>query len=526
MRASARRRPPGEWLPDALGAPDLRALAVVAMDAARTQGADFADIRIGVIRSVDVDPFPMAATVRLSASFGIRAWRNGTWSFAHGNVLTVDAVASAARQAVQRAIAYAKVNGALSAHDGAVASPPPRSIPTVATGVWAVPVAIDPFAVPLDDYQRVLGSFVDLWVAPGIRRNAHATGYTMAWRAETRVYASMAGTLVTQDFMRGGVGVQSTAGLPGASDRVVLHRPELGNVPAGFEVVLDPNLPTVLQRLREEAVRWRELPLRPYSSVGRVPVLLDGRTTAGVIGATINRALDGDRISGFEADAGGESFLVPDGDAGDTSPTTFSPLLDMVVDRTLPSPAAARWDDDGVLLEPYAVMERGRIVNVHSTCDTEPLIAQSHLLRRVVTPSSGAAVATTPASIPTGSCGHIHVRPAATETDLDDLIREIRHGFLVINGNVDATPGLTGGEISGRLDGVILEVQRGTAVARTPLRLQFRTLPMFQHDILTLGSATTLGTEPVTVMKGMPWRGITTWVTAPAILCKDVDMIA
>lgn len=528
--AAVRRTCPEAWLPDPPSASHLRSLAAIAMDAARAAGADRADIRIGVQRRVRVDGYPSGPQVGWSAGYGIRAWRDRTWSFQHGNVLTPDAVASTARSAAAGARIYAAVNAQLAAHRRPARSPAMRGdaewAPTpVVTGEWRVPVQIDPFTVPIDDYQRIIGALRDTIVPDGTWRNARALGYLLEWQDECRVFASTDGSLVTQHTICGGLGIQATAGLAGENNGVFLHAPDFSRVCAGFEVALQPEIPVRIQRLYDEAVRWRELPLRPFRDVGRFPVVLDGVTLADVIGHTLDPALDGDRVSGLEADASGGSFLSDPDAVLDASAPQFSPLLQLAVHRTLPSPMAVQWDDDGVVPESYTVVRDGRVTDFHTTRETAPMLAGWYRRQGRPVRSHGCAMAPTPEDVPRGTGGHLTVAAATTSATVDDLVRDVSHGFLVINGAGGATPGLTAGGITNRQDGVIVEIRRGVPVSRTGLRMQFITNTLLNKKLLALGDATTAGTMEVSSAKGIPWQEISQWVTSPAALCADVDVV-
>src|SRR5687768_2684894 len=92
MNAAARRLSADAWLPEPPTAELFQRLALAAMQAAKSAGAEFADIRIGVERKMVVAPLPIPPSVGLKMSYGIRARVQGTWGFQHGTVMTEDAV--------------------------------------------------------------------------------------------------------------------------------------------------------------------------------------------------------------------------------------------------------------------------------------------------------------------------------------------------------------------------------------------------------------------------------------------------
>jgi len=471
--------------------------------------------------------------VELSCGYGVRAWVDGTWSFQHGNVLTPEAVAAAATGAVAGARYNAATNQRLarrrlSTSAAGVTGPTDAWAPAPAvTGEWTIPVEVDPFTVPIDDYHRVLGALAYPLKPRNVYASASARGQGLAWRGETRVFASSEGSLVTQHTLRGGVVTSAFSRLPGENPPTEIRLEErmLGHVWGGFESALRPEPLEALRPQYESVVRWHDLPFKRFDDVGRFPVVLDGRTTAALIGCTLDTALDGDRVSGLEADASGGSFLEPPDSVLGAATAPFSPLLTMRVDRALPSPSAVQWDDDGVVPEPYTVVEQGKVVDYHTTRETAPMLADWYATHGRTLRSHGTAVAPKPSDVPCGTGGHVQMSPGTTHADLDTLVRELDHGFLVIHGVAQATPGLTGAMVQqDPYDGVVFEVRRGVPVARVAPQLQCKTTLAFGKNLLAIGDARTLATTDVSVQKGIPWTESTQWVTAPAVLCKDFEI--
>jgi TldD protein len=358
-----------------------------------------------------------------------------------------------------------------------------------------------------------------------VHRNRNVGTGSLGWSAETRVFASTNGSLITQHFMKGGARTGGGATLPANTlDAVGVDLPGLEGRSGGFELALAPGIIDYLLTGMEEAVRLREIPLRPFLDIGRYPIVLDGASFASLIGATASLAVDGDRVAGFEADASGTSFLVPPEEILNATAPQFSPLLTLTVDRTMPSVMAAQWDDEGVAPEPYTVIDKGRVVDYHTTRETAPLLAEWYAKQGRPLRSHGGAVAPTPASLPMCSGGHMHVTAGSSGANVYDLAREIQHGFIIRGGNAITEPGLTLGTM--RFADPVLEIQRGRPIARTNLLLQFVTKAVLKDKLVALGGAETLRTDSGNSLKGSPWEEIPNQVTAPAALLKDVDVIS
>jgi len=520
MNRGTRRSTPNLWLPAPVPAELLRELAQVAIDAAQSAGADYADVRVGVLRYVKVPEYPWPPDVGMFVGYGIRGSVNGTWSFQHGEVLTTDAIAMSARSAVEGARLYSTINAQLAT----VSRRPPASAwaPVApAVGVWHAPMEIDPFDVPIDDYHRAFEA-LQATTAP-VEQNARVGSGSLDFQAETRVFASTAGSLVTQTFVQGGLGIGGGATLPeNRMDYVDVDVPGTQTNVGGFEIVLRPDwIPRTMAGV-DEAIMLRELPFKPFTDVGRFPIVFGGRAFASLVMNTVSLGLDGERAAGLEADASGTTFLAPIDEVLGTNNPQFSPLLTVRSSRKLPAVEACGWDDEGVAPEDYTLVERGRVVDYHTTRETAPLLAEWYAKHNRPIRSHGTTVASLATYLPIGGHGHLQVQAAAGKATMQDLYRDISHGFVVREGNANSDMSLTGGTFNTRL---VLEIKNGTPVCRTNIMMQFTTKRILQKQLVTLGDASTARTEILRMDKGVPWQGIGVPVTAPAAFVKDVDVV-
>ena len=119
---------------------DRKALAATALDAARSRGASYADVRIGrylnqfvVTREDKVD----SLTNTESYGVGVRVIADGTWGFAATSQVDKDGVAAAAA----RAVAIAKANARMQQEPVVLGRSRGRR------GSWRTPIERRPFAV-------------------------------------------------------------------------------------------------------------------------------------------------------------------------------------------------------------------------------------------------------------------------------------------------------------------------------------------------------------------------------------------
>ncbi|MHB2033376.1 MAG: hypothetical protein ACYCVE_08390, partial [Gemmatimonadaceae bacterium] len=112
--------------------PQLKALAQLAVDAARQAGASYADVRLSHAKTRSVSRGGVYDSE--SVTVGVRALVSGYWGFASGPVLSPDELVRLGGEAVHQA----KVN-ALGEHQVATLAP----APPVADGHWTMPVSQD-----------------------------------------------------------------------------------------------------------------------------------------------------------------------------------------------------------------------------------------------------------------------------------------------------------------------------------------------------------------------------------------------
>jgi TldD protein len=133
-------------------APDAaeRDLVLLALDAVRSAGASYADVRIsrGNVESIATRERQITNVVKNETyGIGIRALVGGSWGFAATRELTKDSVAAAARQAAGIAAGNDKINPVKTVL---------AAVPKVPDGRWITPHEIDPFTIPVESKAELL----------------------------------------------------------------------------------------------------------------------------------------------------------------------------------------------------------------------------------------------------------------------------------------------------------------------------------------------------------------------------------
>ena len=123
---------------------------MLALDAARSAGASYADVRISRAQSQSVATREDRVTNMSDSDtlgFGIRVLANGAWGFAASRDLARNEIQRVARQAVAQARANRR-----AMHRPVVLAP----VEAVPDGRWAAPMRIDPFTIPIEDKAALL----------------------------------------------------------------------------------------------------------------------------------------------------------------------------------------------------------------------------------------------------------------------------------------------------------------------------------------------------------------------------------
>jgi TldD protein len=510
--------PASAFLPDPLASSDLRAMATVAIDAARDAGATYADIRIAEQHYLDlwlsgISPIMPIVQMRSLVNFGIRVIVDGTWAFTHGTIPSNDGIVVAVRKAVTTARRHAQH---LSRRVELVPAP-------VVTGEWETPYQRDPFTVPLEDQAALLAAYRA--AALRIRHGSDAQwGAKFEWTRETRVFASSEGSLVTQTFRRSEpfVGGKGNLGMGDwGNGGVELSLPRYGASSGGYETVTLPGMQEDIKALAEEAVHLAELPRRTLD-VGRHSVVFDGLTLGTAFGQTIGAALELDRVLGYEAGASGASYLAPPEETLGTH--IVNPLFNVKAHRVSPAIGAVKWDDEGVESLPYPLIEEGVLSNYHTSRETAGVLRPWYAQRQQTTRSYGCMVAPDASAPVMVRSPHVTIAPSATVASVDDLCKEVRRGVLVRGTRyVTTDPQFSSGSILST--GQRFEIENGKVVRRLDGNgLEFVTRN-FWKSLVALGDASTVANSSFEISKGQPWRSALNTATAPAGLFKDVNVI-
>ena len=487
--------------------PLLRELAMRALDAARAAGATYADVRLTLTRTQRFfggTPFVDQETV----GAGVRALVAGQWGFVSSPVWAPDEMSRLGRAAAEQA----RVNDWGSTTRIELGDPPPRI-----EGTWATPVKRDAFAVPVEekmDWIRAAQAYA------GTFRNGSASSM-IGFKREDRTFASTDGSFATQvlhtafgDGSYFSVNVGEPVTRRGGGRRVAWVSPRAG----GWDALADSTLHDEIPVLYEEARRQLESdPIR----IGRFEVVFDAAAMASIMSQSIGSAAEMDRVRGYEANAGGTSWLSPREEM--LGKPFGAAAVTITADRTdARGAASARWDDEGVPTRAFPIVTDGALVDYATTREHAAELRAWYGTRGLPAGSRGCAGAASAMQMPLVQTPNLALRPAARDASFEDLVGGVTNGLAVVGGDCRMDfRRLTGqGEAE-----VVYEVKNGKLgkVLRGGAYL-FRS-PDFWKGVVALGGPKSVVHRGFDQVKGQPFQILQHTVAAVPAHVRNIVVI-
>src|ERR1044072_5974108 len=406
---------------------DRKALAAVALDAARSRGAPYADVRIGRYRNQFVVPREdkvESLTNPESSGVGVRVVADGTWGFAATSAVTTDGVARAAAQAV----ASAKANARLQQE-------PVRLAPVAGAGEvsWRTPIEKDAFAVPIGEKVELLLAVN----AAAQKAGAKFVNSQLFLVNEQKYFASTDGSWIDQDVHR--IWPNFTVTVVDTKTGKFQSRNAM-SAPLGMgweyltpkpaEKVPGPG-GTIGSRSAHDMVETAPLGARhprenlPAKSVepGKYSLVLEPNHLGLTIHESVGHPLELDRVLGYEANFAGTSFATLD-KWRSRSFRYGSPLVNFVADRTQPrSLSRVAFDDDGVATKSWELVRDGILVDYQTIRD------QAHILGK--TASDGCCYADSWGSVQFQRMPNVSLQPGKRELLPAQMVADVEKGIYI-----------------------------------------------------------------------------------------------
>ena len=408
LEACSRAAPNGA-VPAALPGLDaeLKALSDLALEAARSAGATYTDVRMADYRLQALrtrEARVVSVVDDTSRGFGVRVIAQGTWGFAASSQLTRAEVVRVAQQAV----AMAKANSALQRERVQLAPSAPQ------VGRYRSPIRRDAFAVSLEEKLDKLLSINALGMRqPGVS----FVDSRMSFVREHKFFASSEGSAIEQtlDRLHPAFTVTSVDQARGSFETRDSYTDPRG---LGYEYVEDYPWE---EDVREAASDARAKHSAPSVEPSKRDLILHPTHLWLTIHESLGHSTELDRALGMEANFAGTSFLTPD-KLGKFQ--LGSELVNVVAERTAPgSLATAGYDDDGQKTLEWPLIERGRFVNYQLTRD------QAHWVK--APRGYACAYAASWKDVPFQRMPNVNLLPGTAPLSLDQLIAGTEDAILI-----------------------------------------------------------------------------------------------
>ncbi|MFD0793271.1 TldD/PmbA family protein [Mucilaginibacter litoreus] len=401
-------------------------LADAGLNAAKSAGASYADVRIGrYLNQFVITRENRVLNVANTESFGvgIRVIANGCWGFAATNEVTKEGIAKTA----QRAVAVAKANAKLG-------SAPVQLAPQKGYGEvsWKTPIEKNAFEVPIKEkVDLLLGAN-----ASAISGGANFVNSMIFAVNEQKYFASTDGSYIDQDVHRLYPSFSVTK-IDSASNSFQTRRSLSSPVGMGYEY-LSPidseKVAGITPRYKKRYDMMEDIKFATKQATekitaktvepGKYDLVLDPSHLWLTIHESVGHPTELDRVLGYEANFAGTSFLTLD--KWKSGKFNFgSKNVNVVGDKTqVGSLGAVGYDDEGVACKKWDIIKDGVLVNYQAIRD------QAHIIG--LNESQGCCYAQSWQDVQFQRMPNVSLQPGKTPLAVDDMIKNVEKGIYII----------------------------------------------------------------------------------------------
>jgi len=403
-----------------------KAMADVALNAARSKVASYTDVRIGrYLNQYVITREDKVQNIVNTESYGmgIRVIANGSWGFAATDKLDNDTIAKTA----ETAVAIAKENSRLQSEQVRLA--PQKGFGEVS---WKTPIEKNAFEVPIKDKVDLLMSVN----SAAIKGGADYINSFLFIVNEQKYFASSDGSYIDQDIHRIWPYFDITK-IDKQSGKFETRSALSAPMGLGYEYVMPSSTAkikgvTTLYKDRYDMLEDATLgasqigeKLKAKSvEPGKYDLILDPSHLWLTIHESVGHPSELDRVLGYEANYAGTSFLTLD--KWKSGKFNFgNKNVNLFADKQQPgSLGAVGYDDEGVKTKRWDIIKDGILVNYQAIRD------QAHILG--LNESHGCCYADNWSSVQFQRMPNVSLAPSSTARSVDDLIKGVEKGIYII----------------------------------------------------------------------------------------------
>ena len=424
----ARTIAPEDLLAPGLDAKQKKALADVALNAAKSSGASYADVRIGrYLNQFVITRENKVQNIVNTESFGagVRVIVNGTWGFASTNEVTPDAIVQTTREAV----AIAKANSKFQ-------KTPVKLAPVQAYGevTWKTPIVTHAFEVPMKEKTDLLLKAN----ARAMEKGATFIANNLFFVNEQKYFASTDGSYIDQDIHRTWpyftvTVVDKTSGqfknreafsAPVGMGYEYLDGKAEDKIKAPGDVILYNKTYDMIEDAAMGAEQAKQALAAKSVEPGKWDLALEPSHTWLTIHESVGHPLELDRVLGYEANFAGTSFAGLD--KWETKKFQYgSDKVNFVADKTqVGSLGAVGYDDEGVKCKEWDLVKDGILINYQAIRDQVHIIGQNE--------SHGCCYSQSWADVQFQRMANVSLRPGKERLTPEQLIGGIDKGIYIV----------------------------------------------------------------------------------------------
>ena len=403
-------------------------LADVALNAAKSRGATYTDVRIG--RYLQQFMFTREQKVQNivnaeSYGVGIRVIVDGTWGFAATSDVTAEAIAKCA----ETAVAIAKANARVQAEPVVLA--PQKGLGDV---TWKTPIRKNAFAIPVQQKVDLLMN-----VNGEAQKNGAAfVTSNLFFINEQKYFASTDGSYIDQDIHRiwptftvsavdratGKFKTRDALSSPMGMGYEYLDGLATEKIPAPGGLVGYRNSYDMIEDATLGAKQVKEKITAKTVQAGKYDLVLDPNHLGLTIHESVGHPTELDRVLGYEANYAGTSFATLD--KWKTKSFKYgSPLVNIMADKTQPHTlGAVGYDDEGVPAKQWDLIKDGILVNYQATRDQVAIIGEKE--------SHGCSYADNWNSVQFQRMPNVSLKPGGEKRSVGDMIKGVEKGIYII----------------------------------------------------------------------------------------------
>jgi TldD protein len=401
-------------------------LADVALNAARSKGATYADVRIGRYLNQFVSTRENKVQgVANTESFGagVRVLVNGCWGFAASDNVSKDNIARTA----ERAVAVAKANSKIQGESVRLA--PQAGFGEVS---WKAPIEKNSFEVPVKEKVDLLLSANAIAMSNG----ASFVNSLIFAVNEQKYFASTDGSYIDQDIHRiwptftvtkidkatGKFDTRAAFSAPmgmGYEYMIPSESEKVGGIVTRYKKRYD-----ILEDMKNATADVSQKIKAKSVEQGKYDVVLDPTHLWLTIHESVGHPTELDRVLGYEANYAGTSFLTLD--KWESKKFNFgNKNVNIMADKTQPgSLGAVGWDDEGVKCKEWEIIKDGTLVNYQAIRDQAHIIGEKE--------SHGCCYSQSWSDVQFQRMPNISLQPNKEKRSVDDLIKNVEKGIYIL----------------------------------------------------------------------------------------------